>query len=137
MCSSDLLRVGYAVANPALLAVVNRFREPFNVNSIAQAAALAALNDEDWVMDKVAKCKAERVRLEVALAGLNCLAAPSFANFVLFQHQGSLNIVKKLEVEGVIVRPLAPYGMPDVLRVSVGTPTENDAFLAALSKVLP
>ncbi|HID36842.1 MAG TPA: histidinol-phosphate transaminase [Ghiorsea sp.] len=131
------LRVGYAVANPILLAVVNRFREPFNVNMIAQAAALAALNDEDWVMDKVAKCKAERVRLEAALAGMNCLAAPSFANFVLFQHKKSAEVVKKLEQKGVIVRPLAPYGMPDVLRVSVGAPTENDAFLAALSKVLP
>jgi len=131
------LRVGYAVANQDLLAVVNRFREPFNVNSIAQAAALAALQDEDWVMDKVALCKAERARLEASLFDLNCLATSSFANFVLFQHKNSSEIVKKLEQEGVIVRPLAPYGMPDVLRVSVGTPTENDAFLAALSKVLP
>ncbi|MDQ7057706.1 MAG: histidinol-phosphate transaminase [Ghiorsea sp.] len=131
------LRVGYAVANQDLLAVVNRFREPFNVNSIAQAAALAALHDEDWVIDKVAQCKAERVRLEAAFSDLNCLAISSFANFVLFQHENSTEIVKKLEQEGVIVRPLAPYGMPDVLRVSVGTRTENDAFLAALSKVLP
>ena len=131
------LRVGYAVADKGLLAVVNRFREPFNVNNMAQAAALAALDEHDWVMDKVALCKAERVRLELALSDLHCLAAPSFANFVLFQHQDSLNLVKKLEQEGVIVRPLAPYGMPDVLRVSVGTAAENDAFLAALSKVLP
>ncbi len=131
------LRVGYAVANKDVLAVVNRFREPFNVNSIAQAAALAALDDEAWVMDKVAQCKAERARLERALSDINCLAAPSFGNFVLFQHENSAEIVKKLEQEGVIVRPLAPYGMPDVLRVSVGTVAENDAFLMALSKVLP
>lgn len=131
------LRVGYAVANQDLIAVVNRFREPFNVNSIAQAAALAALADDDWVMDKVAQCKAERTRLELALAGLDCLAAPSFANFVLLQHQDSLRLVKKLEQEGVIVRPLAPYGMPDIVRVSVGSVVENDAFLRALRKVLP
>ncbi len=131
------LRVGYAVAAAKLLAVVNRFREPFNVNIVAQAAALAALDEYDWVTDKVAQCKVERVRLERALSELGCLAAPSFANFVLFQHQDSLTIVKKLEIESVIVRPLAPYGMSDVLRVSVGSPTENDAFLTALSKVLP
>jgi len=131
------LRVGYAVASAEILAVINRFREPFNVNSLAQAAALAALDEHDWVMDKVALCKTERTRLELALSDLGCLAAPSLANFVLLQHQDSLNLVKKLEQEGVIVRPLAPYGMPDILRVSVGTVVENDAFLAALSKVLP
>ena len=131
------LRVGYAVANQDLLAVVNRFREPFNVNSIAQAAAMAALHDQDWVMDKVALCKAERARLEDALVGMGCLAAPSLANFVLLKHSDSAKLVKQLEQEGVIVRPLAPYGMPDILRVSVGSKAENDAFLAALHKVLP
>ena len=130
-------RVGYAVGHQGLLAVVNRFREPFNVNALAQAGALAALDDWDWVLDKVALCKQERSRLEKSLTELNCLAAPSFANFVLFQYENSHEIVKKLEVEGVIVRPLVPYGMPDVLRVSVGTVTENDAFLAVLHKVLP
>ncbi len=131
------LRVGYAVAKKDILAVVNRFREPFNVNGLAQAAALAALDDHDWVMEKVQQTKAERTRLESALSELRCLAAPSFANFVLFQHEQASVLVQALEQEGVIVRPLAPYGMPDILRVSVGTTSENDAFLAALSKVLP
>ncbi len=131
------LRLGYAVANSDLLAVVNRFREPFNVNSVAQAAALAALRDEAWVMEKVEACKQERKRLEQALSARNCLAAPSFGNFVLFQHENSVDIAKKLEAEGVITRPLAPYGMADMLRVSVGLPSENDAFLQALGKVLP
>jgi histidinol-phosphate aminotransferase len=131
------LRVGYAVASAELLAVVNRFREPFNVNSLAQAAALGALQDDVWVMDKVKLCKQQRVRLEQALLGLGLLAAPSLANFVLLKHENAAGLVKDLEQEGVIVRPLAPYGMPDVLRVSVGSQAENDAFLAALHKVLP
>lgn len=131
------LRVGYAVAQQDILAVVNRFREPFNVNSLAQAAALAALDDEAWVIDKVQQTKVERSRLELALQDMGCLAAPSFGNFVLLQHEQASVLVQALEQEGVIVRPLAPYGMPDILRVSVGTTSENDAFLAALSKVLP
>ena len=130
-------RVGYAVAHPDLLAVVNRFREPFNVNSLAQAAALAALDEHDWVMDKVAQCKQERDRLEAALQGLGLLAAHSFANFVLLRYEGAAELARDLERQGVIVRPLAPYAMADILRVSVGSEAENDAFLAALSKVLP
>jgi len=131
------LRVGYAVAAAELLVVVNRFREPFNVNNLAQAAALAALDDTAWVLDKVETCKKERNRLEKVLSDMGCLAAKSFANFVLLKHEQAAGLVKDLELEGVIVRPLAAYGMPDVLRVSVGSEAENDAFLAALSKVLP
>ncbi len=130
-------RVGYVVANPDLLAVVNRFREPFNVNSLAQVAALAALHDEDWVLDKVAQCKQERSRLEAALRDLGLLAIHSFANFVLLRHEAATTLAQGLEQQGVIVRPLAPYGMADILRVSVGSEAENDAFLAALHKVLP
>jgi len=129
-------RVGYAVASSDLLSVVNRFREPFNVNSLAQAAALGALDDKDWVLDKVELCKQERSRLEAALEAVNCFVAKSYGNFVLMQHENSMVLVHDLEKLGVIVRPLAPYGMPNVLRVSVGTKDENDAFLNALAKVL-
>ena len=129
-------RIGFAVADAALLAVVNRFREPFNVNMIAQAAALAALQDKDWVFGHVQTCKKERVLLEKALKERQCLAIGSHGNFVLFQHEKALDIVKQLEQKGVIVRPLAPYGMPDVLRVSVGTESENAKFLNKLDEVL-
>ena len=129
-------RVGYAVADEALLSVINRFREPFNVNMLAQAAAMGALQDKSWVLDRVEDCKQERASLESALAAKGCLAAHSFANFVLLKHESSLPLVKQMEEKGVIVRPLAPYGMPDVLRVSVGSAEENDKFLKVLDEVL-
>ncbi|MDX8381676.1 MAG: histidinol-phosphate transaminase [Ghiorsea sp.] len=129
-------RVGYAVALSDLIAVVNRFREPFNVNSLAQAAALGALDDIDWVLGKVELCKQERSRLEAALEAVNCFVSKSYGNFVLMQHENSMALVQALEKLGVIVRPLAPYDMPNILRVSVGTKDENDAFLNALAKVL-
>lgn len=125
-------RVGYAVANQDLLAVVNRFREPFNVNMLAQHAAMAALSDKTWVLDKVKRCKEERTRLEEALRQRNCLAAKSYANFVLLQSTKCEQLVTLLEEKEIIVRPLATYGMADVLRISVGTREENQRFLQAL-----
>lgn len=130
------MRVGYAVADAALVAVVNRFREPFNVNLPAQAAAKAALSDLDWVMDKVAAVNAERARLEEWLDGHGLLGGRSFGNFVLLRHEDAKRIWGTLEDRGIITRPLVPYGMTDVLRVSVGTPKENEAFMQALGEVL-
>jgi len=129
-------RVGYAVADAALLSAVNRFREPFNVNMFAQAAAIAALEDRDWVMAKVDACVAERARLEDALNKRGCLPANSFGNFVLLQDKHALELVKAMEKRGVILRPLAPYGMADMIRVSVGSKAENDKFLSALDAEL-
>jgi len=129
-------RVGYAVADAALLSAVNRFREPFNVNMFAQAAAIAALEDRDWVMAKVDACVAERTRLEDALNKRGCLPANSFGNFVLLQDKHALELVKAMEKRGVILRPLAPYGMADMIRVSVGSKAENDKFMTALDAEL-
>ena len=130
------LRVGYAVADAGLVAVVNRFREPFNVNLPAQAAVCAALADGDWVMQKVAAVRAERLRLEAFLAGRDLLGGVSHGNFVLLRHTEAKRIWAALEDRGVITRPLVPYGMPDFLRISVGTPAENDRFCTALVDVL-
>ncbi|PCI44756.1 MAG: histidinol-phosphate transaminase [Proteobacteria bacterium] len=129
-------RVGYAIADARLLAVVNRFREPFNVNNFAQVAALAALDDGDWVMDKVAKVKAERARLEIAFDDLGVLGGKSYANFVLLKHAKAGGILNKLEDKGIIPRPLAGYGLNDYLRISVGTAEENDKLLNGLNAVL-
>jgi len=130
------LRIGYAVGDAALLAQINRFREPFNVNLLAQQAALAALNDKDWLHETVSETLRERQRLEDYLAANELLGTPSHGNFVLLQHAEAALIAARLEDQGIIPRPLAPYGMPDWLRISVGTPEENDRFMITLSGLM-
>ncbi len=130
------LRIGYGVGDPALLEVVGRFREPFNVNALAQVAALAALGDGEWMAEGVARVIEERRRLEAALADMGLLAAPSHGNFVLLSHPRAIQLANLLEDAGVIPRPLAPYGMSDYLRVTVGTRPENERFLQALAHAL-
>jgi len=129
-------RIGYAIADAAIVAVANRFREPFNVNLPALAAAEAALGDRDWVMDNVNRCKTERTRIETALTEHGVLGGHSHGNFVLLRHEKAGNILHKLENQGIIPRPLAPYGMCDYLRISVGSERENERFLAALGPIL-
>jgi len=129
-------RVGYAVANPAIVGLTNRFREPFNINIPAQAAAMAALDDRDWVMAHVAETIAERERLETALRSMGMSGGHSFGNFVLLRHSQSSGILQRLENHGIIPRPLAPYGMADYLRISVGLPEENIEFLSVLKRIV-
>ena len=128
-------RVGYAVADAAIVALANRFREPFNVNLLAQSAAVAALSDISWVREKVAECKCERERLESQLSGWGLLGGHSYGNFVLLRHKSSQEVLRRLEVRGIIPRPLAAYGMPDFLRISVGTADENDELLQTLAEI--
>ncbi len=129
-------RVGYAMANSEIIGLANRFREPFNINLLAQAAAVAALDDREWVMKRVAETVAEREKLEAALAGMGMSGGHSFANFVLLRHSSSNEILQQLEDHGIIPRPLAPYGMADYLRISVGLPEENIEFLAVLKSII-
>ncbi len=129
-------RIGYAVAHPDIIAVTNRFREPFNVNHIAQVAALAALDDDRWVMDKVKQLKVQRARLEIAFSDLGVLGGKSEGNFVLLKHVNALNLLNFFEDKGVIPRPLAGYGMADYLRISVGKAEENDVLLSVLEQGL-
>ena len=129
-------RVGYAIADAAIVALVNRFREPFNVNLLAQSAAVAALSDISWVREKVAECKLERERMESRFAQWNVLGGHSYGNFVLLRHKSSQEILRLLEDRGIIPRPLAAYGMPDFLRISVGTAEENDELLQTLAEIM-
>lgn len=129
-------RVGYAVADAELLAVVNRFREPFNINALAQSAALAALEDHAWVMARVEDIIHQRARLEEYLADHDLLAAPSHGNFVLLRHPRADEFLRRLEDQGIIPRPLGPYGMQEYLRITVGTKQENDRLLTALDQLL-
>jgi len=129
-------RIGYAIADADVISLVNRFRQPFNVNFIAQQAALAALDDIDWVMARVTDCKQERDRLELTFDGWGVLGARCFGNFVLLRHANAAQILQMLEDQGIIPRPLGPYGMPDYLRISVGSEQENERLLKALESIL-
>jgi histidinol-phosphate aminotransferase len=116
--------------------LANRFREPFNINLLAQRAALAALDDRAWVMARVADCRQERDRLELIFDAWGILGGRSFGNFVLLKHARASRILQMLEDQGMIPRPLGPYGMPDYLRISVGSEQENEQFLKALEPIL-
>jgi len=130
------LRVGYGVGDASVLALVNRFREPFNVNLIAQKAAAAALNDTDWILDKVAITLDERERLQDFLEAHHLLGGTSHGNFVLLRHPRSREILQTLENMGIIPRPLAPYDMPEYLRITVGAKKENARFMVATSEIM-
>ncbi|MFQ5355255.1 MAG: histidinol-phosphate transaminase [Mariprofundaceae bacterium] len=129
-------RVGYAVGDSEIIELANRFREPFNVNSIALIAAEAALQDERWVLDHVNECLCERQRLEQFFRHRDCLSRESHGNFVLLRHNRAKEILLRLEDCGIISRSLEPYGLADILRISVGKPSENDRLMAELEPIL-
>ena len=131
------LRVGYAVADPDCVSLLNRIRAPFNVNSVAQAAALAALEDDAHVADCRRMIEDGRAFLTREFAALGLKYAPSRANFILVDvGRSASEIFHWLLKEGVIVRPMTSFGMESALRVTVGTPEENRRFVTALRKVL-
>jgi len=134
------LRVGFGIAQPGLTDLLNRIRQPFNVNSLAQAAAVAVLNDDAY-LQKSARLNADGYRqLTEAFTQMGIEYVPSYGNFVLFRAgdddgagaRVNLELLKK----GVIVRPVGNYGLPQWLRVSIGLPNENVAFIDALKTVL-
>ena len=131
------LRAGYAVSRPEVAQLLNRVRQPFNVNSVAQAAALAALNDMGHLEQSV-RINGEGMRqLETGLRRLGLTFIESAGNFVAFDTGGeAADYHERLLKLGVIVRPIANYGMPRHLRVTVGRPEENTRFLEALERVL-
>ncbi|MEI7443886.1 MAG: histidinol-phosphate transaminase [Burkholderiales bacterium] len=130
------LRVGYSVAQPALTDLMNRVRQPFNVNSLAQAAAIAALGDTAFLERSRALNTEGVARLQAAFDELGLPYVKSFGNFVLVKVGDAAGINLKLLKAGVIVRPVGNYGLPEWLRISVGLPEENEAFLKALRVAL-
>ncbi|WP_348766131.1 histidinol-phosphate transaminase [uncultured Salinisphaera sp.] len=131
------LRVGYALTSAAVADWINRIRQPFNVNTVALHCAQAALADEDFVAYSIQTNAVQRASLadELAARGLRCV--PSQANFITFDcGQPSTPVYRAMLHEGVIVRPLESYAMPEHLRVTVGSQKENQVFLAALDSVL-
>src|SRR5262250_3518963 len=131
------LRVGYAVADPDCVALLNRIRQPFNVNSVAQAGALAALDDDSHVLECLRMIEAGRHYLCDEFTAMGLKYAPSRANFILVDVGRSAGeVFHWLLKEGVIVRPMTSFGMESALRVTIGTPQENRRFVKALKKVL-
>ena len=130
------LRVGYGVMDATVADLLNRVRQPFNVNALAQAAAVAALADDAYVEESRAL---NREGLAQLYAGLDALGIPyvrSHANFVLAKVGAAGRINVALLQQGVIVRPVANYGLPEWLRITVGLPVENERCLAALARAL-
>lgn len=131
------LRVGYSVSHPQIADALNRVRQPFNVDSLALVAATAALQDDEYLRASHNVNREGLRLLEKGFQSLGLQYIPSVGNFVTV-HFGrpAQPIYQALLREGVIVRPVANYGMPDSLRISVGTLAENQRFLDALTKVL-
>jgi len=139
------LRVGYGVSSPEIADLMNRVRPPFNVNSFALAAAVATLNDAEYVAESKAINDAGMAYLTQSFDKLGLPYIPSVGNFISFdipqagdtaRNISASEVDQKLLSVGVIVRPIANYDMPNHLRVSIGTQAENEIFIAALSKIL-
>ncbi len=134
------LRVGYALAHPSVADVMNRVRQPFNVNSIALAAATAALDDMEFVARSYAENLQGMKQVEEGVRALGLDYIPSHGNFVTVKvaqpGKSGADIYKRLLRRSVIVRPIAGYGLPEHLRITIGTAQENDKFLAALAASL-
>lgn len=131
------LRLGYAISSPEIAEVLNRIRQPFNVNSLALEAGLAALEDRDYLEQTVALNNRGKQQLEAAFNQLGLNFIPSQGNFICVEIENAAQVNTGLLTKGVIVRPLAGYQMPNHLRVSIGTEAENARFIEALTQVLP
>ena len=131
------LRVGYALSHPQVAGLLNRVRQPFNVNLVAQAAALAALDDRQHLAKCVRHNQAGMQQLVAGFERLQLSCIESAGNFVAVDvGRPGPEVYQALLKEGVIVRPVANYGMPQHLRITIGKPEENERFLQSLQRVL-
>ena len=130
------LRVGYGIAQEEMTDLLNRIRQPFNANSVAQAAARAALDEVDFVRRSVELNERGRAELCAGLAAMGLELAPAFGNFVLVRVGPAAAVYQGLLRRGIIVRPVANYGLPEWLRITVGLPEENARFLCELPEAL-
>jgi len=130
------LRIGYGYASPEIIASLNRVRQPFNVNAIAQAAAIAALDDREFTGKCVRENRAGLAQLEAGFRALGREVVPSVANFILVHVGDGLRVFDALQRRGVIVRPVKSYGLPEWVRVTVGTHAQNVRLLEELRVAL-
>jgi histidinol-phosphate aminotransferase len=130
------LRVGYGIAVPELVALLEKVRQPFNLNSLAQAAALAALDDKQHLARTRKNNKAGMRFFSKAFGRLALEFIPSGANFILVRVGDGQSVFEELQKQGIIVRPMGGYQLGEWIRVTIGTPQENKRCLKALEEVL-
>jgi histidinol-phosphate aminotransferase len=131
------LRVGYSVSSSEIANVLNRVRQPFNVDSIAMAAATAVLSDDDYLQRSCETNARGMAQLESAFQEMKLAYIPSAGNFISLEvGEYAARINQFLLEQGVIVRPIGGYGLPRHLRVSIGLPEENERFIAALAQAI-
>lgn len=130
------LRIGFGLMHANIADMLNRVRQPFNVNSIAQAAAVASLADDDFVSRSYAANQAGMAQITQGFHKLGLSYINSYANFVSFKINKAAEVNQQLLKNGVIVRPIANYEMPDYLRVSIGLFSENARFLTVLTQII-
>ncbi|MFT5125060.1 MAG: histidinol-phosphate aminotransferase [Kiritimatiellia bacterium] len=130
------LRIGYGIAAPELIQLLEKFRQPFNVNAMAQAAALAALADKDHLERTRDLVEEGLAFFEAHFSEMGLETVPSVANFLLVETGEGRKVFEALQAMGVIVRPMDGYGLPRHIRISIGTAEENETCLAAIRKVV-
>ncbi|MDQ8737079.1 histidinol-phosphate transaminase [Paenibacillus sp. LHD-38] len=131
------IRIGFGIAHPSIIQNILKVKEPFNVNALAQTAAAAAVGDAEHVQRSQTLVFAERERFYKALETLGCSFTVSMSNFVLVEMgEKSAVIYEELMARGIIVRHGKTWGLPHHLRITIGTPDENECFLKALSDIL-
>lgn len=128
------LRIGYGYGDSDLIALLNRVRQPFNVNSLSQVAAISALSDSDFLNHCKKANDLGRKQLVEGLSRLGLKVYGGSANFVFAQVGQGQKLFKKLQAKGIIIRPLDSYGLPEYIRITIGTETQNDRFLKILEK---
>ncbi len=130
------LRVGYGITTPSIADLLNKARSPFNVNSMAQAASLAALDDCEHLANSVQMVREGRLQYEVAFRAWGIDFVPSHTNFILARVGQGRECFEKCLEQGVILRPMGAYGLPEYIRITIGSPAENARCLAVLKDVL-
>lgn len=131
------VRVGYGIGPTELMSYLARMRTTFSVSSVAQAAAVAALEDDSHTEKTLRNNTEQAERLCNGMAELGFAVEPTWANFIYSDlHEDAAAIAKQLQAEGVIIRPLGPWGAPAAIRITIGTPEQNGIFLKAFRKVM-
>ena len=131
------LRIGYSISNIEIANILNRARQPFNTNSLAQAAAIASLDDEEHVINSVSMNNAGKAYLQSAFSDMGLRYLPTMGNFISVNvEQDGMALYQRLLQQGVIVRPVTNYAMPDYLRITIGTQQQNERFIETFRQCL-